>query len=298
LVNIVNDREGLVVYGIDPSTFARGAFWDDSFADLSLDEVVDRLATPRSDGRIPAVIVGLDATDAPDALDAGISSVGPSRFEIEQVAHVDAMPGLKRGTPTMYVDAAALDDLDRVPRPTTVEAWIRGDRDDTLATLEAADARFVEERRVGDVVDQASFLTVSWTFGFMQSLGLAAGILVVGGVAVHVEAQRRGRVLGYAFARRMGLRRAQHRRALFVELAASVIVGCALGLAAALAGVLLVYEHIDPVPGFRPDPLLRPATVVIAVVFVFSILLTAIAAAVAQRRTDRDDPAEVLRAGA
>ena len=77
-----------------------------------------------------------------------------------------------------------------------------------------------------------------------------------------------------------------------------MIVGCALGLAAALAGVRLVHQHIDPVPGFRPDPLLRPATAMIAVVFVFSIALTAAAAALAQRRTDRDDPAEVLRAGA
>jgi hypothetical protein len=60
---------------------------------------------------------------------------------------------------------------------------------------------------------------------------------------------------------------------------------------------VLVYSRIDPVPGFRPDPLLRPAVAAIVVVAVAAVALTVAAAALAQRRTDRDDPAEVLRAG-
>ena len=52
--------------------------------------------------------------------------------------------------------------------------WIAGDRDDTLATLQRAGVDYVEARTFADVADQASFLTVSWTFGFMQSLGVAA----------------------------------------------------------------------------------------------------------------------------
>jgi putative ABC transport system permease protein len=286
-------RQEVAILAIDPTTFAQAAFWDESFADVSLDEVLDRLATPPQDGRIPAVLVGIEA---PEVVDGGITGTRTARFAIEQVAHVDAFPGLKRGSPTMYVDASALAGLEA--RPTTTEAWIRGDHDTTLDVLETAGTPFVEDRRVGDVADQASFLTVSWTFGFMQSLGIAAGMLVVGGIAVHLEARRRGRVLGYTFARRMGLGRSQHRRALFVELAASVIVGCWLGLAAALAGARLAYGLIDPVPGFRPDPLLRPATAVIVVVAVAAVALTVVAAGLAQRRTDRDDPAEVLRAGA
>jgi putative ABC transport system permease protein len=286
-------REEVAILAIDPATFGHAAFWDDTFADVPLDEVLARLAAPPRDGRIPAVLVG---ADAPEVVDGGITATRTVRFTIEQVAHVDAFPGLKRGSPTMYIAASAIADLDA--RPTTTEAWIRGDRDATLAVLETAGTPFVEDRRAGDVADQASFLTVSWTFGFMQSLGIAAGMLVIGGIAVHLEARRRGRVLGYTFARRMGLGRSQHRRALFVELAASVVVGSWLGLAAALAGARLAYGLIDPVPGFRPDPLLRPATAVIVVVAVAAVALTVVAAGLAQRRTDRDDPAEVLRAGA
>ncbi len=105
--------------------------------------------------------------------------------------------------------------------------WIAGDRDVTLEALEDAGLGYVEDRQVGEVVDGASFRTVTWTFGFMQSLGASAGLLALGGVIVYLDARRRDRLLGYAFMRRMGLRRAQHRRALAVELVASVLVGTA-----------------------------------------------------------------------
>jgi predicted lysophospholipase L1 biosynthesis ABC-type transport system permease subunit len=105
-------------------------------------------------------------------------------------------------------------------------------------------------------------------------------------------------VLGYAFARRMGLTRNQHRRALWVELTASVVVGCWLGLAIALAGAWLAHRRIDPVPAFAPDPLFRPALAVVVALATGAVAVAGVAAALAQRRTDRDDPVEVLRAGA
>ncbi|MGH9193075.1 MAG: hypothetical protein ACRDZ0_11475, partial [Acidimicrobiales bacterium] len=133
--------------------------------------------------------------------------------------------------------------------------------------------------------------------GFMQSLGIAAGVLVLGGIAVYLDARRRGRLLGYAFARRMGLSPRVHRRALLLELSASVVVGCWLGLGIGLGGARLAYRRIDPVPGFQPDPLLRPAVVVVVGLATSALVVAGLAAVLAQRRTDRDDPVEVLRAG-
>jgi putative ABC transport system permease protein len=286
-------RKSAVLAAVDPETFARGAFWDASMADTSLDETVDRLAEPPRGGTVPAVVVG---AGAPGPVEAGIVTEGTARFTAVPVADVQAFPGMKRVTPTIFVATTALDDLD--VELSRSETWIRGDRDSILASLDDAGVTYQEERRVTDVVDQASFLTVSWTFGFMQSLGLAAGVLVVGGLAVYLDARRRGRVLGYAFARRMGLTRRQHRRALLVELTASVVVGCWLGLGIALAGAWLAYARIDPVPGFRPDPLLRPALAVGAALAALALVVAALAAVLAQRRTDRDDAVEVLRAGA
>jgi hypothetical protein len=58
------------------------------------------------------------------------------------------------------------------------------------------------------------------------------------------------------------------------------------------------HQEIDPVPGFPPAPLLRPAIALVAGLAVASLGIVAVAAVVAQRRIERDDPVEVLRAGA
>jgi putative ABC transport system permease protein len=239
------------------------------------------------------VVVGLEV---PTTAPAGYLGAGTTRFTIATVEGVEAFPGMKRGTPTMVVSAASMDRLG-IDVPTR-EAWIRGDRTDTLAALDAGGVAYQEDRVLTDVVDRASFVTVSWTFGFMQSLGVAAGVLVVGGLAVYLDARRRERVLGYALARRMGLTRRQHRRALVVELAAGVVVGCWLGLGVALVGAWLAYQRVDPVPGFRPDPLLRPALAIVGALAATALVVAGLAAVLAQRRTDRDDALEVLRAGA
>jgi putative ABC transport system permease protein len=289
-------RDGVIVLAIDPATFERAAFWEPSFADASLGEVLDRLETPGSDGRVPAVVVG---TEPPEGAQVGLFDQGTVRFPIEQVADVAAFPGMKRQTPTVIVAASALERLGVTGRTSgaVTEAWVRGDRGDVLSRLDAAGIELRETRRVDEVVDRASFLTVSWTFGFMRSLGIAAGLLTLGGLAVYVDARRRGRVLGYAFARRMGLRVGSHRRALVAELTASVVVGCWVGLGVALLGAGLAYGRIDPVPGFRPAPLLRLAVGTAVALAIVALVVAGLAAILAQRHTDRDDPVEVLRAG-
>jgi putative ABC transport system permease protein len=286
------ERQGVTVLGIDPDTLEQAAFWDPTFSDASLADIFERLSSPSQGGPVPAIVVG---TELGPIAEAGIHSNGTTRFDIEQVADAQAFPGMKRGSPTMIVAASALGDLGIDGSIT--EVWVRGERLRTLAALDAAGTRYDEQLRVADVVDRVSFLTVSWTFGFMQSLGIAAGLLVVGGLAVYLDARRRDRVLGYGFARRMGLTSRQHRRALFVELSASVVVGCWLGLVAALVGAWLAHDRIDPVPGFRPTPLFRPALAIALALAAVALVVAVVTSLLAQRRADRDDPVEVLRAG-
>jgi hypothetical protein len=97
--------------------------------------------------------------------------------------------------------------------------------------------------------------------------------------------------------RRMGLSAREHRRALGVELGASVVVGAWLGLGIAVAGAALAHHRIDPVPLLLPGPLLRLPLVAIVGLAALTALLTVIAVVRAQARIDRDDPLEVLRAG-
>jgi putative ABC transport system permease protein len=286
------EDEEVTLIAVDTRTFARDAYWDDSFADESLAEIVDRLGGPLDDGNIPAVVVG---GRLPEVVELNERQGRTSRFSISQVAHPSSFPGMRRSGPTVFVAAEHLAELE--VDSGFREAWVRGDPDEALAVLEATDGVFTENRALADVADRASFLTVAWTFDFSQALALVAGVLVLGIVVVYLDARRRGRVLGYAFARRMGLTRAEHRAAVVAELVASVVVGCGAGLAIALAGATLTTRRIDPVPGYSPDPLLRPATATIVGVLVVAVLVAGLGGVLAQRRTDRDDPVEVLRAG-
>ncbi|HKY68993.1 MAG TPA: hypothetical protein VJM49_21575, partial [Acidimicrobiales bacterium] len=278
------------VLAVDPATFARGAFWDETMAGPPLDEILDRLAAPASGRPAPVVVVGLDAGATTELrLDGG----GAEGVTVEPVAELDAFPGMARTTPTVVIDRDALEGA----RGGAVETFVAGDPRQILDALADAGVTFQQDRVVADVVDRAAFVTVTWTFGYMQTLGVAAGLLVAVGLAVHVDARRRSRVLGYAFARRMGLSRRAHRTALLLELLAMVSVGSCVGLACAYLGAAVAHGRIDPVPGFAPDPLLRPDLVVGAAVALGSVVVAAVGAVVAQRLADRDDPVEVLRAG-
>jgi putative ABC transport system permease protein len=291
----VAGRQGVNVVAVDPATFGRAAFWDPAFSDASLTEVLDRLAAPAGDGPVPAVVVGIEPPDDAELTIREGVEVASTTLAIEPVADVGAFPGVRRGTPTVYVAASTLGDLG--VDNGTPEAWIRGDREESLTALADAGIVFAEHRRFEDVVDRAAFLTVSWTFSFMRSLGIAAGLVVLGGVVFTLDARRRAQVLGYAFARRMGLTPATHVRSLLVELTATVFVGCCLGLGIALVGSWLAYGRIDPVPDFQPDPLLRPALTTMAILGAIALIVIALGAALGQRRANRDDPLDVLRAG-
>jgi putative ABC transport system permease protein len=285
-------RDSALVLGVDPATFERGAYWDPTFADASLRDVLDRLAAPPEDGVVPAVVVGVPTgATAQVAIRRGVTH----ELTVAPIDGVSAFPGMSRPEPTIVVADSVLADLGLGTG--TRELWISGDHAAALQALDESDTGFEEEREVARVAGGASFVTVSWTFGFMQSLGISAGLLVLGGIAVYLDARRRDRLLGYAFMRRMGLSSGQHRRALGVELTASVLVGCWTGLGIALTAAWLAHQHIDPVPGYRPDPVLRPAMAMVASLATVAVVLAAVATFLAQRRVDRDDPVEVLRAG-
>jgi putative ABC transport system permease protein len=286
-----DQREGVTVMAIDTRTFARGAFWDDTFASSDLPSILGRLADPGR-GPVPAVVVG---SRLDDQLELGVSGANTIVLDIAPIPGVRSFPGMKPQEATVFVDHRVLERLEL--RGGTTEAWVQGDRDAVLAELAAAGTGYVELRTLSGIADRASFRTVAWTFGFLQSIGVTAGLLVVGGLVVYLDARRRDRVLGYAFMQRMGLRRVQHRLALAVELTASVLVGAVMGLGLSVATATLAHRRIDPVPRYAPEPLLRHATGMIVGLLATTVVLTVVAAILGQRQVDADDPVEVIRAG-
>ena len=88
--------EQVNVFVIDPTSFSQAAFWDDSLASSSLDDILERLAAPPSGGQVPALVVGLDV---PATAEAGIVTQGTTRFEIAEIADAAGLPRHAAGQP-------------------------------------------------------------------------------------------------------------------------------------------------------------------------------------------------------
>jgi putative ABC transport system permease protein len=282
------------ILGVDPATFADGAYWDGSFAGRSLAGLLDDLepADPTGGRPVPALVVAgrpLPGGDVVHFLDRDVPDL-----HVDAVATVAAFPGMTGPRSLVVVHRDVVAALTDAP---IVELWARGDPERILADLAAAGVRVRFTYSTTAVVDQSSFATVTWAFGFMQSLGVIAGLIVVGGLLLYLDTRQRSRKVSYAFLRRMGLSRRDHRRSLVAELLSTLLAGAAIGCGLACLAAWLVYRRIDPLPAVPPVPLLRlPAAVIAAVAGV--VALTAwLGARSAQGTADRTSAAEVLRLG-
>jgi putative ABC transport system permease protein len=284
----------VAILGVDTDTFASAAYWDASFSDRGL---VDLLEGLRRDGeRLPVIVAG--AGD----LDPAGAEVAHEDLPVTVVGRADVWPGMVSDTPVLVTEQSMLDDALRAHGTSLgsgaqarADLWVRGDTNEVLAELGRAGFR-VEDVITSDEVGNSSALrSISWTFGLLRLLGILSGALAVVGMVLYLSTRQRARTLAYALAGRMGLTQRAHRRALLIELAAMVTV--AFGMGALLGGVAvgLVYEELDLLPGVPPSPLLRLPSMELLFT---SVLLAAAAGAGAwwvQRIADRADYAEVMR---
>ena len=283
------------MFAIDPTTFARAAYWDASLASSSLDEILEQLAVPPTDGRVPALVVGIDV---PAVAEAGIVTVGTTGFEIAAIADADevqAFPGMRRGSPAMFLAASALEDLG-ISTPFR-EIRIRGDRAEILTTLDETRTSYEETTTATGVVDSVSFLTVAQTFGFMRSLAVACALLVTGGVAVYFDARRRAGCSVMRSPAAWGSRGDSTDERSWPRCWRGWASAVGWGWSSPWSVPGWRCERIDPLPLVRPDPLLRPATGLLLGLGLAALVVAWVAAAIAQWVTDRDDPVEVLRGG-
>ena len=288
----IGGSEDVQVLAVDPQDFARTAFWDDSFADESLDRLVAALQEPERDGRLPVVAAGLPA----GATDL---RVGRMRVPADVVATARVLPGDRTNSPVVLVAADRLGEIPRNAQASPAsELW--ADRVSSAAStaMTAAGAQNIRVFDADVVQETANFLGITWTFGYLSALAVFVGVIAVGGLLLYLEARSRSRVSGYVMARRLGLSRAGHLRSLLLELVGVSVVGLVLGGVLAAGAVALVYRRLDV-------DLLRPPTELLdvpwatgAVTALATLVIAALAALYAQRAADRADPATVLRENA
>lgn len=279
--------DAVTVLAVDPATFGEWAFWNNSFAELPLKDLLAQLGT-NADGAVRAVATGLSK---------GTYAIGLGEREVSVavVATAQTLPGRRQPDPLVIVDALALGPIDQSAGRFT-ELWSTRSEAEVVAALDG-NTRVSRVQDRDTVFNAANFLSVEWTFGYLQALAAFVSLIALGGLLLFLETRQRTRVAAYAMARRMGLTGPTHLRSLIAELGAMLALGFLLGGALGWAAVLLVYRDLEVDPSRPPGPLLTLPAVAITVALTVTAAVALCAAGYAHRRAARADMAQVLRLG-
>jgi hypothetical protein len=279
---------------IDPGTLPRAAFWRNEFSDRSLEDIVAAVAT-QGRGSLPVVLAGAEGP-GPTSLD-----IGERRLPVRVALRTEAFPGMLAGRPLVVADTEAIarafadsaGPLDGSNART--ELWVRGDPRlavQALFGLEEEPFGVVTADRVEDIPYIAAVVD---TFVVLNALGLGTGVLVVASLLMYLEARQRSQAVAHGLSLRMGMTPGGHRRSLALELGSMLLVSFLAAVVLAVAAVLLMVPHLDPLPRIPPTLLLDAPAASIAAAFAVLIAAAWLGAWVAERRARAIPLGEVMR---
>lgn len=277
---------------VDPRTFDRAAFWDPSFADRPLRVLLDAMLAPRPDGRIPVIVVGVNAP----ATGRILIGYGAGGFQEARVVGLARhFPGSTPGRALMVLplDAPRVDDA-----PGADQFWIRGDAASADRIMRQAGVRVFTSFSADEVEQTADLAALAWVFAFLLALGVVTALISVVGAVLYLQARQRGRVVAHALAHRMGLSKAALRLSVAIELSVLLATGVILGLALGLIAARLVVGRLDPVPYLAPGMLLRVPFQLWLVVVAAAAGMAWLGGWAAQLAADRTNVAAALRTSA
>jgi hypothetical protein len=287
------------VLAIDPSSFAGAAYWSDSFASKSLDDLAERLGDSGGD-RVPVVIAGWP-DDAVDSL-----QIGHVTIPVEVVDLAREFPGATLEDPLVAIDVTAIERFNEeagfpdVLKDTSngTELWIKGPTRPILDSLAASETTIFQTLTALEVRTIPSIVTVTRTFGYLKSLGFGAGLLAIVALVMYLQARQRNRIVSFALSRRMGLSNSKHRFSLVFELGGMLLAAFAVATALALLAARLILEEIEPLKRIPPNSLFEiPVELLIGCGALLAIV--AIAGGIVTNRTaERANFAEVMRLAA
>jgi putative ABC transport system permease protein len=238
--------------GIDPETIVGAAFWDDSFSEDPLEDLVAHL--PSESGPLPVLLVQGEGDPT------GIA-IAQTETPIEVVGRAVAFPGVSSDDPVLIVDASSLErrlgaggnPLER-PRARS-EFWIAGPTDEALALVGELEAFPLGSLTAEEVKDVPFIAAAIDTFSMLNVLGLAAAVLVIGVLLVYLQARQRARTVSNVLSTRMGMRDGQARAALVLELASMLVAAFVLGATTGMVAGRLIAPLLDPLQTIPPAPL-------------------------------------------
>ncbi|MGQ0670662.1 MAG: FtsX-like permease family protein [Actinomycetota bacterium] len=290
----VSPATNVVILVIDPATFVRAAFWDPGFADVPLAELLQRLSGGNG-GSLPVLVTGGDLP-----LDPTLQIIGGT-IPAVVVAETSGFPGMLPDTPLVvaareaFLEAIGSRGLSLVDLNAVHQLWVRGDPEPVIQALAAAPIFPSAVLTADAVANTPRFLALSWLFGFLEALGVLAGLLALVALVLYVESRQRTREVSYVLSSRMGLSRAAHWVSVSIELGAMLLVSFAMGAVLAAAAAFVVHQDVDPLPQQPPAALFRVPAALFGLVAAALAAFALATAWVVQRRADRANVAEVMR---
>jgi hypothetical protein len=278
---------------VDPDTLADAAYWNPAFGADSLDELARAV---KDDGNGPVEIIA-SGTRLPADLNLSISG---EVFPAHVAAKTLSFPGTSSELLMVVMDRSAIDRIFGAATPlesprSTTEFWIRGDTRAGLNALSTLDEEPYTVLTAAEVKDIPSIAAVIDTFGVLNTLGLAAGLLVIVVMLMYLQARQRSSVVSYALSRRMGLRDRSYRRALVLELTALLVLSYLLGVILALAAAFVISGMVDPLDTIPPEPLFVLPLAGIPVALVVLLVVAVTGGWLTNRRARQTNFAEVMR---
>lgn len=275
-------------------TVTDAAFWDDSFAQEPLQDLMAELHRG-GEGPLPIVVAGVD-----DAIPARTTVLlGSTEVAARVVGTAETFPGMTSGEPLVVADVDAV----RASAPTdpmvgarvTGEVWARASPSVATRRFIAAGIHPDDIHTAPQVEDLPSIAAARGTFAILAGLGVVSGLLVLVVLIMYVQARQRAQVVSYALARRMGLSRGQNVRALALEVGAMLLTSFAVGSLVGQGISVFVVPELDPLPAIATQPLLRFSTNASVLALMTLVACTAMAAWLGERIARRANVAEVMR---
>lgn len=278
---------------IEPATFADAAYSGPGSAG-SLEELIERLEHP-SGGALPVVVAG-------EPVAAGSSlELFSARLPLEQVANVDAFPGMVATIPTLVTTMPALRRFTEQTGISTAatdrwrELWAEGEPKLILDELERRNIGVTTVVTADRARRTPALASSGWTLALLRVIGAATVVIVLAGLVVYMQARQRTAVVSFALARRMGLRGKTFRRSVSLELGVLLLGSLTIGAVLSLVAARLVHSRLDFYPDLPPEPIFSMSLPIVAGAALVLVVAAAAGAWAIQRAAERANVAEVFR---
>jgi putative ABC transport system permease protein len=280
---------------VDPTTFARNAYWGPQLDSAAVQRLLAPLTT--DDGG-PVTLIGaapLPPGDQPATL-AGVQIMG-GRVHIVPTA---TLPAQRGGYPVALVPENALSrGASQTERQLWVrgerQLWVRGDPAQIRATAAAAGLPVTRVESATDRYVNTVWEPLTYTFDYLMALCLLTGVVTVVVLLLYLESQAPARRRAYVLLRRMGLSARQHRRAVLAELAIPLTGGLLAGLAVTAGLTIALGPEFEMNPDTPPNIIVAVPYLPIGLTIAAVITVATGATLYAHRRIAGANPSEVLR---